>query len=336
MKKTLILGILLQGSILAYSQVGINTTNPQATLHIDGGKDNPLKNKPTNLQQANDVVVTANGNLGIGTISPNADAALDIASANKGVKFPSISLQSSDSPAPLKEHVAGMVIYNTAKVGDLTPGLYINNGTEWVQLMTLASSKKQIKEAKAQAEVAALAAGSVPIGGVLYYATNILPDGYLECDGSAVSRTTYADLFAVLGTRYGIGNGSTTFNLPDLRGEFIRGYDNSRGVDTGRVIGTWQKGSFIAGGAGPNMDSVIPFVVASTGTLMPTLVNGLGWDLLYNDVYTANYPNTVKANNGNSDNSTNTQLINVSDNGSDYAYGVSRPRNVAMMPIIKY
>ena len=67
-----------------------------------------------------------------------------------------------------------------------------------------------------------------------------VPTGYLECNGNAVSRTTYAALFAIIGTNYGTGNGSSTFNLPDLRGEFIRGFDNGRGVDSGRSIASSQ------------------------------------------------------------------------------------------------
>jgi len=57
------------------------------------------------------------------------------------------------------------------------------------------------------------------------------PDGWLEEDGSAISRTTYALLFAVIGTTYGIGDGSTTFNLPDARGEFVRVWDHGAGND---------------------------------------------------------------------------------------------------------
>lgn len=64
--------------------------------------------------------------------------------------------------------------------------------------------------------------------------------GYLLCDGRAVSRTKYARLFRRIGTTFGAGDGSTTFNLPDLRGEFIRGWDADRGVDIGRDIGTSQ------------------------------------------------------------------------------------------------
>lgn len=62
-----------------------------------------------------------------------------------------------------------------------------------------------------------------PVGTILWYAANIAPEGYLLCDGSAVSREDYADLFAVIGTIFGTGDGSTTFALPDLRAAFVRG-----------------------------------------------------------------------------------------------------------------
>jgi microcystin-dependent protein len=64
--------------------------------------------------------------------------------------------------------------------------------------------------------------------------------GWLRCNGQAVSRTTYAALFARIGTTFGVGNGSTTFNLPELRGEFIRGLDEGRAVDVGRTLGSSQ------------------------------------------------------------------------------------------------
>ncbi|MFJ2287971.1 phage tail protein [Pseudomonas iridis] len=66
------------------------------------------------------------------------------------------------------------------------------------------------------------------------------PAGWLRCNGAAVSRTTYAALFAAIGTRFGAGNGGTTFNVPDLRGEFVRGLDEGRGIDPGRALGTVQ------------------------------------------------------------------------------------------------
>ena len=70
------------------------------------------------------------------------------------------------------------------------------------------------------------------------------PNGWLKANGAAVSRTVYANLFAAIGTSAGAGDGVTTFNLPDWRGEFMRGWDDGRGIDAGRTIGSWQADSF--------------------------------------------------------------------------------------------
>ena len=65
--------------------------------------------------------------------------------------------------------------------------------------------------------------GLVPTGSVVAFAGSSTPNGYLLCDGSAVSRTTYSALYSAIGTKYGRGNGSTTFNLPNLTDKFIQG-----------------------------------------------------------------------------------------------------------------
>lgn len=80
----------------------------------------------------------------------------------------------------------------------------------------------------------------VPPGAVFHFARNTAPSGYLICNGSIVSRSTYANLFAAIGTTFGAGNGTTTFGLPNLLGEFIRGWDAGRGIDSGRVFGSFQ------------------------------------------------------------------------------------------------
>lgn len=80
----------------------------------------------------------------------------------------------------------------------------------------------------------------VPVGAVAYFAQDAPPFGWLKANGAAVSRTVYANLFAAIGERYGRGDGRTTFNLPDLRGEFIRSWDDGRGIDSGRVFGGAQ------------------------------------------------------------------------------------------------
>ena len=92
----------------------------------------------------------------------------------------------------------------------------------------------------ASAAISESAAKGVPIGSVITVAMATAPTGYLKANGAAVSRTTYSALFAVIGTTFGVGDGATTFTLPELRGEFIRGWDDGRGVDSGRVFGSYQ------------------------------------------------------------------------------------------------
>lgn len=86
----------------------------------------------------------------------------------------------------------------------------------------------------------AASGGGVPAGTVIYHAANTAPTGFLKADGSAVSRSSYSNLFAAIGETYGAGDGSTTFLVPDLRGEFLRGWDDSRGIDSGRGFGSAQ------------------------------------------------------------------------------------------------
>jgi len=79
-----------------------------------------------------------------------------------------------------------------------------------------------------------------PPGSIIMFGGSAAPDGWLKANGAAVSRTVYAALFQQVGTTWGAGNGSTTFNLPDLRGEFIRSWDDGRGADSGRGFGSFQ------------------------------------------------------------------------------------------------
>ena len=95
----------------------------------------------------------------------------------------------------------------------------------------LSSSGRSINKSIQQDEV---------VGEVAFFARTTPPSGWLKANGAAVSRTTYAALFAAIGTTFGAGDGLTTFNLPDLRGEFLRGLDDGRNIDRGRRLGTAQ------------------------------------------------------------------------------------------------
>lgn len=102
-------------------------------------------------------------------------------------------------------------------------------GTPAAPTATVGTSTTQI------ATTAFVAVQSSPIGMITAYAGSTAPTNWQLCYGQAISRTTYSSLFAVLGTTYGAGDGSTTFNLPDLRGRTVAGVDNMGGTDAGRL-----------------------------------------------------------------------------------------------------
>lgn len=120
----------------------------------------------------------------------------------------------------------------------------ICNVIEGAGLTLNADDRTQLKQAIQALISAAAGSAAVPAGAVAHFARNTAPAGWLAADGATVSRTTYAALFSAIGTTFGVGDGSTTFRLPDLRGEFVRGWDNGRGVDSGRNFGTFQADDF--------------------------------------------------------------------------------------------
>jgi microcystin-dependent protein len=97
-----------------------------------------------------------------------------------------------------------------------------------------------MSKARDLATVASRSADTKP-GTIAHFASAVAPAGWLECDGGSYSATAYPALFAILGTV-----GQSTFNVPDLRGEFIRGVDNGRGVDPGRTLRSAQGQSVAA------------------------------------------------------------------------------------------
>lgn len=86
----------------------------------------------------------------------------------------------------------------------------------------------------------------LPAGAVMPFANNSVPVGWLAANGAAVSRATYASLFTALGTTYGTGDGSTTFNLPDLRGYFVRGAGTNSDTTASGTFGAKQADAVIA------------------------------------------------------------------------------------------
>ncbi len=110
----------------------------------------------------------------------------------------------------------------------------------------------------------------LPTGSVIAFAANSTPNGYLICNGAAVNRTTYADLFAVIGTTYGSGDGSTTFNVPNLTDKFIQGSGTagtSKAAGLPNITGTAD----VSQGASRSYNATGAFHQTSNG-------NGGNWD----------------------------------------------------------
>ncbi len=155
----------------------------------------------------------------------------------------------------------------------------------------------------------------VPSGAVFYFAASSAPTGYLTCDGSSKSRSEFADLFAVVGTTFGSVD-SNTFNLPDLRGEFIRGFDNGKGTDSGRTFGSSQTDST----ALPNN----PFGTSNPGNHNHSYVTNQGTG----GGQGGGGADTGSTNRTTSDNGSHTHTITGGDSET-------RPRNIALLPCIK-
>ena len=171
----------------------------------------------------------------------------------------------------------------------------------------------------------------VPTGSVFCLAVNTVPTGYVKCNGASYSRTgTYAALFAVIGTTYGAAD-SSHFNVPDLRGEFVRGFDDSRGVDNNRQVGTSQGGenaqhnhaassSVSESSHTHNMRGLD--LGGGSGSVAITLGSGQSYQI--------GYGNSISSKSSGSATTGISVSTTTSNQGSE-----ARPRNIAMLYIIK-
>lgn len=136
--------------------------------------------------------------------------------------------------------VAAGHVWSKEVAGGYEVNMFVGSSTD-VPMGTVTTATGSFALPIGAIETALTSSGrGVPTGTLIMHAANTAPTGYLKCNGAAVSRTTYAALFSAIGTTYGVGNGTTTFNLPDMRGEFPRGWDDGRGVDSGRAFGSAQ------------------------------------------------------------------------------------------------
>ena len=194
---------------------------------------------------------------GIATLTANAPIELTGASTDPTIIITQATTSAAGSMRFATQSEADAATLNNVALTPSSMANGINNylppateiGRGVIELATTAEVTAGTDDSKAITPEALAASLSglgltIPAGTISAYAGSTAPSGYLECNGSQQSRTTFADLFSVISTTYGTGDNSTTFNLPDLRGEFIRGLDSSRGVDIGRNLGSFQSDSF--------------------------------------------------------------------------------------------
>ncbi len=174
-------------------------------------------------------------------------------------------------------------------------------------------------------------ASGVPVGTILAHAANTPPSGFLECNGSNISRSTYATLFSTISTTFGVGDGSSTFALPDLRGQFIRGWANTGSTDASRVFGSTQTDQ------NKNHTHTTDSTTLTGGIRKISEGFGAGGSATGVFTKTADGNNTITGSSSTSPvggvdfDGTHTHTISSSGGGTE-----ARPTNLALMYIIKF
>lgn len=203
------------------------------------------------------VPVVSYANLTLDSTSLTSDGALNLRGAvSSATNLPNASSTNTalvfggdanlyrSAPDTLKTDDALVITGNTTLLTPSTNSLIYTGSTSILTALASSTAGKVLTATSTAPYFAWEAAASIPAGTLAMYASSTAPTGWLLADGSAVSRTTYASLFAVIGTAYGIGDGSTTFNLPDLQGRVAVGLNSSNtdvdalGENEGAVIGS--------------------------------------------------------------------------------------------------
>ncbi|CAI8902338.1 Collar domain-containing protein [Pseudomonas sp. IT-P100] len=180
-----------------------------------------------------------------------------------------------------------------------------------------------IKDTYTKPEIEALIAqaSALPVGAMVTFPAESVPPGFLEVDNSLFKDTLYPDLANYLNRKYNLpGDGAGYTRLPESRGEFVRGWDHGRGVDPGRVIGSWQKGSISA------IDTNLPATQSIASNINDHAASRIktGYDSGDTGLYSG----------------VTLMGVNPASNfalpgGPEVTYGITRPNNVAFMLCIK-
>jgi microcystin-dependent protein len=141
--------------------------------------------------------------------------------------------------------------------GEVTESKIATNAVTSAKIATDAVTSAKIANGAVTQDKLNSSVTLVPTGAVMPFAMNAAPSGWLAANGSAVSRTTYAALFAAIGTTYGAGDGSSTFTLPDLRGYFVRGSGTNADGTASGTFGAKQAQSSLTATLATSTDNFV-------------------------------------------------------------------------------
>jgi microcystin-dependent protein len=292
-------GASATGADIRFSTNGLIAADKTLNINIDGSNTSTTSFFAINKDSYTDVAtelmrVQEDGKVAIGTTNPKA--MLDVTSTTNGFAMPRMTtLQRIAIVAPTD----GLQVYDT----DLKDYYYADGGT-WDCV-------------------------SARAGTVAYFANATAPRGYKVCDGLSYSTTQYPELFAAIGYVY--GGAGATFMVPDLRGEFIRCFDNGKGVDDDvlRTVGSSQVGTLMWYDSGPSMTVSGINMDAGTDAIAR---NYVGFDKTIATTWI-----NAKANFTSITGSNTVPSSPVNGALADFGvFGTARPRNVAMLPCIKF
>jgi microcystin-dependent protein len=287
------------------------STSTQFTLNID--TDNLSSKSPSgllvDLQGSTNALFQGSRIVDLRkSLGASNDALEVLADLGTGGKFISTSWIVSDDEVTVEDRfgalrVSSLVFDNGDNLVDLVPELSQDLDFLGVDPLKLATRQT----------IANYVKNVVPAGTVMMFAASTPPTGWLKANGAELSRTVFSDLYDAIGVTHGAGDGTSTFNLPDLRAAFIRGWDDGLNVDASRVFASLQLDAFqghfhdYSAGAAGNNSLDIRFSYHRTSNNSVTTTNG----------YTGDYSSD-------------------GTNGVPRVAGETRPRNIALLACIKF